>query len=321
MTDIFAEMESNVRSYCRHFPALFATARGSWLTTSSGERYLDFLSGAGTLNYGHNDPEIMHSIHNYMESGGIVHSLDLHTVAKARFLEAFRDIILRPRNLDFKLQFTNATGANAVEAALKIVRKATGRRKIAAFTNAYHGMSLGALAATHNINARAAAGVPLEHVVFWPYDVPAVDTIAQIEIFLREESELPGGVLLETVQGEGGLNAARPHWVEALSRLCEKYGILLIVDDIQAGCGRTGSFFSFEEMAFTPDVIILSKSLSGFGAPFSMVLLRPDLDIWNPGEHTGTFREIILLLLALRQPSRGIGRIMSLPMASGQEPV
>ena len=293
--DVFSRLESNVRTYCRHFPAVFASARGCWMTTNDGHRYLDLLCGAGSLNYGHNDPVIMDRVSEYIRNGGVVHSLDLHTVAKADFLQVFNDTILAPRHLDYKVQFPGPTGTNAVEAALKLARKVTGRSGIAAFAGGYHGMTLGALAATTSPAARAAAGVPLDHVSFLPYqdDGAIADSMDHIETLLSRmarERNLPAAALIEIVQGEGGLSSVTADWIRRLTNLCKELGMLMIVDDIQAGCGRTGTFFSFEEFGIVPDIVVLSKSLSGFGAPFSVVLMRPELDVWQPGEHNGTFR-------------------------------
>jgi diaminobutyrate-2-oxoglutarate transaminase len=294
--DIFSRLESNVRTYCRHFPAVFASAQGCWMTTNDGRRYLDLLCGAGSLNYGHNNPVIMDRVSEYIRNSGVVHSLDLHTVAKADFLQAFNDTILAPRHLDYKVQFPGPTGTNAVEAALKLARKVTGRSGIAAFVGGYHGMTLGSLAATTSPTARAAAGVPLDHVSFLPYqgdpDATA-DSMDHIETLLRRmawEGNCPAAALIEIIQGEGGLSSVTADWIRRLANLCKELGMLMIVDDIQAGCGRTGTFFSFEELGIVPDIVLLSKSLSGFGAPFSIVLMRPELDVWQPGEHNGTFR-------------------------------
>lgn len=294
-TDVFHRRESDVRSYCRQFPEMFSSAAGAWISTVSGKRYLDLLCGAGSLNYGHNDPGIIGPVIEYIAAGGIVQSLDLHTEAKAAFLHAFESTILEPRHLDYKVQFPNATGANAVEAAIKLARKVTGRHMMAAFTHGFHGMSLGALALCGNSAARAGAGAPLPNVVFWPYDAGLESngsTISHIEASLEStpESEWPAAAIIEMVQGEGGLSAARGEWFRQLAALCRSYGLLLIVDDIQAGCGRSGAFFSFEGFGVVPDIVVLSKSLSGFGSPFSVVLMRPELDIWAPGEHNGTFR-------------------------------
>lgn len=293
--DIFGRLESNVRSYCRNFPGVFATARGSWIYERGGRRVLDLLCGAGSLNYGHNDPAIVDEVLAYLKSGGLVHSLDLHTVAKEQFLFDFDEMVLKPRGYEYKIQFPGPAGTNAVEAALKLVRKVTGRRNIAAFKRGFHGVSLGSLAVTSNHKMRAAAGVPLDHVVFWPYPCQAAehgDPISLIADSLAQlpKDQLPAAVIMEVVQGEGGLRYLHVEQGRRLVELCRQYQILVIVDDIQAGCGRTGTFFSFEHLGFVPDLVLLSKSLSGFGAPLSVVLIRPDLDVWLPGEHNGTFR-------------------------------
>jgi diaminobutyrate-2-oxoglutarate transaminase len=295
-TKVFERFESNVRSYCRQFPVVFSSAKGAWLTTADGRRYLDLLSGAGTLNYGHNDPAIIDRVVDYMRGDGILHSLDLHTAAKADFLTAFQSRILDPRGLSYKLQFPGPTGTNAIEAALKLARKVTGRSSVVAFTNAFHGMTMGSLATTANPAKRAGAGVSLAHTTFMPYDGflgPSIDTMDVIAPMLSRPGsgiDKPAAILVELVQGEGGLSSAHAGWLGRLAQLAKDIGALLIVDDIQAGCGRTGRFFSFEGFGIEPDLVVLSKSLSGFGSPFSLVLIRPDLDVWRPGEHNGTFR-------------------------------
>lgn len=222
--------------------------------------------------------------------------MDLHTDAKAAFLTELERSILRPRNLRYKAMFTGPTGTNAVEAALKLARKVTGRQHVVAFTNGFHGMTLGALACTGNAGKRGGAGIPLSHVSHEPHDGyygPEVDTADLLEQRLNDPSsglDLPAAFLVETVQGEGGLNVASPEWLRKIARIAKDMGALLIVDDIQAGCGRTGSFFSFEEAGITPDIVTLAKSLSGMGLPFALTLFRPELDVWDPGEHNGTFR-------------------------------
>jgi len=293
---IFEEIESEVQSYARSFPRLFNKAIGEFLYDEEGTEYLDFLAGAGTLNYGHNNPVFKEKLLEYIHSDGITHGLDLHTKAKADFLETFNEKILKPRKLDYVLQFTGPTGTNAVEAALKLARNVTGRENIIAFTNGFHGVSLGALAATGNSHHRGAAGVSLNGVSRMPYDGylgDDIDTIAYLDKVLTDSSsgiDLPAAVIVETVQGEGGINAASFEWLKDLQTTCKKHDVLLIVDDIQAGCGRTGSYFSFEEAGLYPDIVTLSKSLGGYGLPFAMVLIRPEIDQWKPGEHNGTFR-------------------------------
>jgi len=293
---IYERRESVVRSYARAMPRQFCRAEGVWLHDNQGGRYLDFLSGCSALNYGHNHPALKAALVDYIVADGVAHGLDLHTDAKAEFLETFESLILKPRGLDYRAMFTGPTGTNAVEAAIKLARKITGRTLVIAFTNGFHGMSLGALACTGNAAKRNGAGVPLSHVSHEPYDGyygPDVDTAELLERRLSDPSsglDAPAAILLETVQGEGGLNTASPEWLRAIADIARRHGALLIVDDIQAGCGRTGPFFSFEGMGFTPDLVTKAKSLSGMGLPFALTLIRPELDQWSPGEHNGTFR-------------------------------
>jgi diaminobutyrate-2-oxoglutarate transaminase len=248
------------------------------------------------LNYGHNNPILKQALLQYLESDGVVHSLDMATEAKQQFLESLDGVILQPRNLHYKVQFTGPTGANAVEAALKIARIVTGRHNVVSFTNGFHGVTLGAVAATANSHYRDAAGMPPAGVSFLPYDGylgEDVDTSEYLERAFADGSsgvDHPAAVIVETVQGEGGLNVASFDWLRKVEAICRRHDVLLIVDDIQAGCGRTGPFFSFEEVGISPDIVTLSKSLSGFGLPFSVVLMKPELDQWKPGEHNGTFR-------------------------------
>jgi diaminobutyrate-2-oxoglutarate transaminase len=252
-------------------PRQFNRAEDVWMYDNQGGRYLDFLSGCSTLNYGHNHPVLKKALVDYISADGITHGLDLHTDAKAEFLETFESLILKPRGLDYRAMFTGPTGTNAVEAAI-------------------------ALACTGNAAKRSGAGVPLSHVSHEPYDGyygANVNTAALLEQRLSDPSsglDEPAAILVETVQGEGGLNAASPEWLRAVADIAKRHGALLIVDDIQAGCGRTGKFFSFEGMGLTPDIVTLAKSLSGMGLPFALTLFSPELDQWSPGEHNGTFR-------------------------------
>lgn len=293
---IFEEIESEVRSYARAFPRVFHKAQGEHLYDDDGNQYLDFLAGAGTLNYGHNNPAFKQGLIDYINQDGITHGLDLHTQAKREFLETFNSKILQPRNYEYVMQFTGPTGTNAVEAALKLARNVTGRENIISFTNGFHGVTMGALAATGNSHHRGAAGTSLNGTARMPYDGylgDDIDTTAYFDKVLSDSSsgiDKPAAVIVETVQGEGGINVASFEWLRNLETVCRKHGVLLIIDDIQAGCGRTGTFFSFEEAGIKPDIVTLSKSLSGYGLPFAVVLFKPELDQWKPGEHNGTFR-------------------------------
>lgn len=294
--DIIERLESNVRTYCRSFPTTFTRAEGACLFDSRGRRYIDFFAGAGALNYGHNEPRMQAALVDYIRSNGITHSLDMTTEAKVRFLESVETRLLRPRGLDYKALFPGPTGTNAVETAIKLARRATGRSEILAFTNAFHGMTLGSLALSGNSGKRAGAGVPLpfaSRAPFASYGHAEMDTLAHLRTLLEDSSsgfDTPAAIIVETVQAEGGVNVASDAWVRGLAELAKDLGILLIVDDIQVGCGRTGAFFSFERAGVAPDIVCLSKSLSGYGLPLSMVLLRPELDVFEPGEHNGTFR-------------------------------
>lgn len=295
-TDPFTAHESNVRRYGRSFPAVFARALGATIWDETGNAYIDFLVGSGALNYGHNNPDIMAPAIKYLVGENILLSLDMHTAAKRDFIEGFVDWILKPRGLSYKIQFPGPTGTNANEAALALARKYTGRSSVMAFTNAFHGMSLGSLAVSGSASTRELGGVARHDVIRVPYDgypSQAFDSACYIDSVLSDPGsgiEKPAAIILETIQAEGGMNAASAAWLMEIQRICRTHGIVFIVDDIQAGAGRTGDFFSFESAKIEPDIVCLSKSLSGSGSPLSIVLIRPDLDIWKPGEHSGTFR-------------------------------
>ena len=295
LTDIYERRESQARSYCRAFPVSFTKAQNATLTDSDGRAYIDFLAGCSSLNYGHNDADMKAALIAHISADGVTHGLDMHTSAKAEFLDAFERLILRPRGIEHKVMFTGPTGTNAVEAAMKLARKTTGRDTIIAFTNGFHGMTMGALAATGNAGKRAGAGTALSGVVRMPYEgaLAGVDSLAMIRAMLENPSsgiDAPAAFLIEPVQGEGGLNAASKEFLQGIQTLAHEHGALVIMDDIQAGIGRTGPFFSFEDMGIMPDLIPLAKSLSGMGLPMAALLIRPDLDIWKPAEHNGTFR-------------------------------
>jgi len=294
--DTFERLESNVRGYCRNFPTVFETANGATLVNENGDQYIDFFAGAGALNYGHNNPIMKKALVDYLMGDGVLHALDMSTTAKREFLETFGKRILEPRDMDYKVMFPGPTGTNAVESALKLARKVTGRHNVVSFTNGFHGMTLGSLATTGNGSKRAGAGVPLSNVTHMPfcdYLGSEADTIAALERYLEDSSsgmDLPAAFILETVQAEGGVNIGTRAWLESLAELANRYDVLLIVDDIQVGCGRTGPFFSFEKFDVDPDIICLSKSISGYGLPMALTLMKPELDVFEPGEHNGTFR-------------------------------
>jgi diaminobutyrate-2-oxoglutarate transaminase len=303
---IFDRLESEVRGYIRSFPIELSHASGTTIVAADGTEFLDFFAGAGVLNYGHNNPIFKRALLDYVERDGITHGLDLATTAKREFMESFEEHILKPRGLEYKLQFTGPTGTNAIEASLKLARQVTGRANVVAFTNAFHGVSVGSLAATGNKKFRDAAGFPLSHITRLPYDGylgPDYDTLDLFEKYLNDPSsgmDLPAAVIVEAVQGEGGINAASVEWLKRLRQLTHDHGILLILDEIQAGVGRTGTFFAFEAAGIVPDIVALSKSISAYGLPMALVLLKPELDVWKPSAHSGTFRGNNLAFVAAK---------------------
>lgn len=290
--DIFDLSESNVRYYSRVFPALFCRAKDACQFDHAGKRYLDFFSGAGALNYGHNNDRLKKRLLAYIEADYITHSLDMHTAAKMEFLNLFNTVILEPRVLSYKIQFTGPTGTNAVEAALKLARKVTGKQNILYFSGSFHGMSLGAMSVSANLNNKTRAGIELTGTTALPFCGEA-NSLEVLACYLRADNrstDYPAAIILETIQAEGGINLADMRWLQTVANLAKQAGVLLIVDDIQVGCGRTGQFFSFEDSGIVPDIVCLSKSLSGYGLPMSVNLIKPEYDGWAPGEHTGTFR-------------------------------
>ncbi len=292
MLDIFESRESQVRSYCRKYPVEFAKAKNSELFTVDGTRYIDFLAVAGSMNYGHNNGEIKKTILEYLSEDNIINALDMYTEAKAEFLTTMTELILKPRGLDYKVMCCGPTGTNAVEAALKLARKNTKRTGVIAFSGAFHGMSLGSLALTTDRTSREGAGVPLNNVTFVPYD-GTLDSLAYLKWMLTDDHsgvEKPAAIVLETIQAEGGVNVASVEWLKEIREICTANDIVMIVDDIQVGNGRSGSFFSFERAGIVPDMVVLSKSISGFGMPMAILLIKPELDIFRPAEHNGTFR-------------------------------
>ena len=304
-TKVFEEYESEVRSYCRHFPTVFTKAKGAYFYDEDGNQYIDFFCGAGAVNYGHNNPEIKKKLIEYLENDGVMHALDMYTVPKREFIQTFEEKVLKPRGLNYKIQFPGPTGTNANEAALKLARKVKKRRNIFAFMGAFHGMTLGSLALTTDKSSRGGAGVPLENVTFIPapYMFPELDTIAYMQRLLDDDHsgiEKPAAVFLETIQAEGGIRVFEIEWLQRLRKFCDDNDILMIVDDVQVGCCRSGTFFSFERANIQPDIVTMSKSIGGYGLPLAITLFKPELDVWTPGEHNGTFRGNQLAFVAAK---------------------
>lgn len=295
-TTVFEQHESSIRGYCRNFPTVFASASNARQVSEDGTSYIDFFAGAGVLNFGHNNPRMKDALIEFLRNDGVAHSLDTYTTTKRDFIARFHEVVLAPRGMDHRLQFMGPTGSNAVEAALKLARQATGRREVVAFSHGFHGMTLGALAVTGNHAFRQWAGVPLNDVVRLPFETaPGGDTaVADYGASLRDPSSghtAPAAFIVEAIQAEGGVNVASSEWLQQVQALAREVGALFIIDDIQAGIGRTGSYFSFDGMGLDPDIICLAKGLGGFGTPIAMNLNKPEVDEhWSPGAHTGTFR-------------------------------
>ncbi len=304
-TKVFEEYESEVRSYCRHFPTVFTKAKGAYFYDEDGNEYIDFFCGAGAVNYGHNNPEIKKKLIEYLENDGVMHALDMYTVPKREFIETFEEKVLKPRGLNYKIQFPGPTGTNANEAALKLARKVKKRRNVFAFMGAFHGMTLGSLALTTDKSSRGGAGVPLENVTFIPapYMFPELDTVEYMQRLLDDDHsgiEKPAAVFLETIQAEGGIRVFEIEWLQKVRKFCDDNDILMVVDDVQVGCCRSGTFFSFERANIQPDIVTMSKSIGGYGLPLAITLFKPELDVWTPGEHNGTFRGNQLAFVAAK---------------------
>lgn len=304
-TSVFENYESEVRSYCRHFPTVFTKAKGASFFDEDGRQYIDFFCGAGAVNYGHNNPYIQKKLIEYLESDGIMHALDMYTVPKREFIETFEEKVLKARGLNYKIQFPGPTGTNANEAALKLARKVKGRNNVFALMGAFHGMTLGSLSLTTDKASRKGAGVPLDYVTFIPapYMFPELDTVAYMQRLLDDDHsgvEKPAALFLETIQAEGGIQVFDAEWLQAVRKFCDDNDILMVVDEVQVGCCRSGTFFSFERAGIQPDIVTMSKSIGGYGLPFAITLIKPELDIWKPGEHNGTFRGNQLAFVAAK---------------------
>ena len=299
-------IESNVSCYNVHFPNQFIKAKNALIYSNTNQQYIDFFSSAGSMNYGHNNEYIKEKILRYISTDGIIHALDMDTIAKEEFLLFFKEHILDSKNLDYKVQFCGPTGTNAVEAAIRLSRKVTGRVGVFSLMGSFHGMTLGSLSISSTRKKNDEPFPTPQPVTFIPYYIPnndEYDPINYMEFLLNYEysgTAKPSAIIMETVQAESGVNILNDSFLKRLSQLCKKHKILLICDDIQVGCFRTGTFFSFESSGIYPDIVLLSKSISGYGLPLSILLMKPDLDIWNSGEYTGTFRANCLSLVAAK---------------------
>ena len=288
----FEELESNVRYYCRQWPAVFSTAHGATITTEDGTEYVDFFAGAGALSYGHNNPLLVEVALEHLRQGKILHSLDTKTVEKRRFLEAMERYVLAPRHMNMVIQTVGPTGATAVEAALQLAQRVTGHRGVVGFSGSYHGMTY----RTASISASMAPRALVAHVkefVALPYVAQVTEddlTLLDAALETTFDGQRVCAVIIEATQGEGGARPFDPLYLRAVRERCSERGVLLIADEVQAGVGRTGSFFSFEGSGLDPDIICLSKSISGLGLPMALNLVRRELDEWTPGEFSGTFR-------------------------------
>ena len=290
--DLFEALESNVRYYCRRWPAVFASARGAVITAEDGTQYLDFFAGAGALSYGHNNPVLVDVAIEHLRAGRLTHSLDTFTVEKRQFLEAMQRYVLAPRQLDMVVQTVGPTGATAVEAALQLAQKISGRRAVLGFAGSYHGMTYRASSISASMAGRAVSAHLKDFVA-----LPFVEHVSDADLELLErtlhtpvDGERIGAVIIEPTQGEGGARAFDPLYLRAIRTLCDEAGVIVIADEVQAGVGRTGPFFSFEGSGLDPDIVCVSKSISGLGLPMALNLIRRGLDNWGAGEFSGTFR-------------------------------
>ncbi|WP_437926823.1 diaminobutyrate--2-oxoglutarate transaminase [Sorangium sp. So ce291] len=298
------QRESNARSYPRRLPLALSRAHGVYVEDVEGRVFLDCLAGAGTLALGHNHPAVIDALMRTLHSGLPLHTLDLTTPVKDRFMQDVLGALPATFARHARIQFCGPTGSDAVEAALKLVRLATGRGTVLAFQGAYHGMTQGALSLMGNLGPKAALGGSLSGVQFLPYpyryrcpfglggDAGVAASLAYIDNLLSDpESGVPrpAAIIVEPVQGEGGVIPAPVAWLKGLRGLATRHEVPLILDEVQTGFGRTGRMFAFEHAGIEPDVLVLSKALGG-GLPLSLVVYHERFDTWRPGAHAGTFR-------------------------------
>ena len=299
-----ARRKSNARSYPRRFPIALKSASGCTITDVEGRIYLDCLAGAGTLALGHNHPEVIETLQEVLSSGLPLHTLDLTTPVKDRFVADIFETLPAGLREEARIQFCSPSGTDAIEAAIKLAKTATGRTDIVSFRGAYHGMSQGSLSLMGALGPKAAVGQLVPGVHFFPYpyayrcpfgrggEETATLAAEYFERALRDPEggiNLPAAVILEAVQGEGGVIPAPAEWLRAIRRVTRDLGIPMILDEVQSGVGRTGSFYAFQKAGIVPDIIVLSKAIGG-GLPLAVVIYQEGLDLWKPGAHAGTFR-------------------------------
>jgi diaminobutyrate-2-oxoglutarate transaminase len=296
-------VESNARTYPRHLPIAISEAAGSFVRDLDGNVFIDFLAGAGVLSLGHNHPELMKVVTEQL--GKLTHGLDFPTPAKEEFIRAETSMLPSALQGKMKIHFCGPTGANAVEAAIKLCKTATGRGDIISFQGGFHGSSAAAMALTGLLEQKSPISNPMPGVHFFPYsyctrcpvgltpETCSTNCATYLDHSLHDNLggiPLPAAVILEMVQGEGGVIPATVEFVQKVRAVTHELGIPLIVDEVQTGCGRTGTWFAFEQYGIEPDVIVASKALSGIGLPVAVIFYNKSLDVWAPGAHTGTFR-------------------------------
>lgn len=307
-----AQYESNARSYPRRIPIALTSASGCYVTDADGKTYLDCLAGAGTLALGHNHPEILETMQAILKSGLPLHSLDFATPVKDQFASDLLKTLPPALVSSHRIQFCSPTGSDAVEAAIKLAKTVTGRSDIICFRGAYHGMSQGTLALTGSLAPKHSLGLLAAGTHFFPYpyafrcpfgrggEHTATLCAEYFENALRDPESginLPAAVILEVVQGEGGVIPAPDSWLQSIRRITRELNIPLIIDEVQTGCGRTGTFYAFQKSGIMPDILCLSKAIGG-GLPLAVVVYREELDLWKPGAHAGTFRGNVLAMAA-----------------------
>lgn len=291
-----AQRESAARTYARSLPIVPVRARGLTIEGADGRRYLDCLSGAGTLALGHNHPVVLEAIRKVIDSGAPLHVLDLATPVKDAFTTELFATLPRQFADNARIQFCGPAGTDAVEAAFKLVRAATGRTGLLAFTGAYHGMTAGALAASGGAPEVQVTRLPFPQEYRCPLGVGGergAEIAAHWTEHLLDDPKsgvpAPAGMIVEPVQGEGGVNPAPDGWLRRMREITAARGIPLIADEVQTGVGRTGAFWAVEHSGIVPDVMVLSKAIGG-SLPLAVIVYRSELDLWQPGAHAGTFR-------------------------------